>query len=165
MSIFSYLKVHAHCEQVASHRPINKTKFSKSPESHYLKEIAKATTLDKSLQCVTKKERTGVGFFHRVTVNSGKAECNCENYRRYGLCFHVEFFNTVCLLTVPPPEMQSWSKTDGINVIRKKLINLLSPYVLSRNDYFDDYVTDTSPPVCDPMVVLSPFKHACSIDS
>ena len=165
MSIFSYLKIHAQRENACNIRPINKTKYNKSPESKFMTKISRTAVFDKNTTVISSNKRTGTGYFFRVVCSGDKVQCNCENYRRSGLCNHVELFKIMSFLTVPNPSLQDWLTKDGITDIRSKLIAKLSPHILEEKTYFSDFLNDTAPPRCDPMHVLSSFRQSHTLDS
>ena len=164
MSIFSYLKVHAQRENLNNMRPVNKTRYNRSPESKFMTKLSRCTVLDSYHKVASPKQRTGLGYFYRVTINDGKICCNCEHFRRFALCFHVEFFKVVCGLSNPNPIMQNWTTKEGIKEIRTCIISKLNKCVLSESKYCSDFVLDTAPPVCDPMIILSPFREEHKLD-
>ena len=155
MSFFSDLKVHAQRKNVNNMRPVNKTRYNRSPESKFMTKLSRSTVLDSYNTVVSPKQRTGLGYFYRVTINEGKICCNCEHFWRFALCFQVEFFKVVCGLSNPNPIMQNWTTKEGIKEIRTCIISKLNKCVLSESKYYSNFVWDTAPPICDTMDIYS----------
>ena len=76
----------------------------------------------------------------------------------------MEFFKLVCGVSNPNPIIQNWTTKEGINRIRTRIISKLNTCVLSESKYYSDFVSDTDPPVCDPMDILSPFREGHIFD-
>ena len=102
-----------------------------------------------------------LGMFRRIEVLNGKVTCNCENFRRFGICDDSKLMGLICLGSNGyPTDTRGVSfqiKQQGYEKIAKKRRDEL----LSKlEDITDDMIEkEISPLLYDPMEVVCDVKE------
>ncbi len=143
-------------------RPINRDKYGNIPERQLpLEEMA----FDGGMtSCNQVKKKGGLGYFHRVEINGDKIKCNCENFRRFGLCHKVQLLKIACQDVYPKDIMKrKWSSMKGFKEIGANILDKVVDSCLDKEELKCLERKGMSPPDHDPMKidpkkVRSPIK-------
>ena len=163
MSLPEYLHIHSQRECSLNHL----TKLNGRPGRYHeslkveIKQIKEIEHRDSNKKKKRMLYQRSLGMFRRIEVSNGKVTCNCENFRRFGICDDSKLIGLICLGSNGYPtetsEVSYQIKQQGYdNIAKKRREELLSKLEEITDDMIEKEI---SPPLYDPMEIVCDVKE------